>query len=227
MSPVNPKPKTAPKKRDPYQVDICTRSGEDEAAATARVFISPTLRGGVATQSFCKAYGESELQSLINELDKQCEQVHGGDLKRTESMLVTQAHTLDAIFNELARRAALNVGEYLNAADRYMRLALKAQSQCRATLETLATIKNPPVIYAKQANIANGPQQVNNGLPSSSAYGGFANEPNKLLEQRHEQRLDTATSSEAICLDSTMATMGEGYRVEDGSGQGSGINQRR
>lgn len=34
----------------------------------------------------------------------------------------------------------------------------KAQSQCRATLETLAAIKNPPVIYAKQANISNGPQ---------------------------------------------------------------------
>ena len=29
--------------------------------------------------------------------------------------------------------------------DRYMRLALKAQAQCRATLETLATVKNPPV----------------------------------------------------------------------------------
>ena len=43
-----------------------------------------------------------------------------------------------------------------------MRLALKAQGQCRATLETLATIKNPPVVFARQANIAQGPQQVNN-----------------------------------------------------------------
>jgi hypothetical protein len=44
-----------------------------------------------------------------------------------------------------------------------MRLALKAQSQCRATLETLSAIKNPPVVFARQANITNGPQQVNNG----------------------------------------------------------------
>jgi hypothetical protein len=42
-----------------------------------------------------------------------------------------------------------------------------AQSQCRATL---ATIKHPPVMgYVRQANIAHGPQQVNN---ASAAPGG-------------------------------------------------------
>jgi hypothetical protein len=45
-----------------------------------------------------------------------------------------------------------------------MRLALKAQSQSRATVETLAAIKNPPVVYARQANFAAGHQQVNNGV---------------------------------------------------------------
>jgi hypothetical protein len=35
----------------------------------------------------------------------------------------------------------------------YLRLGLKAQSQCRATLETLAAIKNPrPVAFVQQAN---------------------------------------------------------------------------
>jgi hypothetical protein len=38
-----------------------------------------------------------------------------------------------------------------------MHLALKAQGQCRATLETLATIKSPPMVIARQANIAHGP----------------------------------------------------------------------
>jgi hypothetical protein len=74
---------------------------------------------------------------------------------------------VDAIFASLARRAQMNMGEYMNAVDRYMRLALKAQGQCRATLETLAAIKNPPVVFAKQANIAQGPQQVNNTLNKS------------------------------------------------------------
>jgi len=46
----------------------------------------------------------------------------------------------------------------------HMRLALEAQNQCRMTLETLATIKNPPTVFARQANIAHRPQQVNNAM---------------------------------------------------------------
>jgi hypothetical protein len=122
-------------------------------------------------------------------------------------VLTTQAHTLDAIFNELARSAALNMGEYINAAERYLRLALKAQSQCRATLETLATIKNPPVIYAKQANIANGPQQVNNSNQSVPVGEGTSIVPNKLLEQQHEQWLDASKTGKAVNADPEMATL--------------------
>lgn len=77
-------------------------------------------------------------------------------------MLNAQVNALNAIFAELSRRAALNMGEYPAATERYLRLAFKAQSHCRATVETLAAIKNPPTVFAKQANIANGPQQVNN-----------------------------------------------------------------
>lgn len=122
-------------------------------------------------------------------------------------MLITQAHTLDAIFNELARRSALNMGEYINAAERYMRLALKAQSQCRATLETLSAIKNPPVVFAKQANIANGPQQVNNGQPAPACEKTVI-EQNELLEHQHEQRLDTGKTSAAIGADKELETVG-------------------
>jgi hypothetical protein len=50
-----------------------------------------------------------------------------------------------------------------------LRLALKAQTQCRATVETLATMKNP-VVFAKQANIAHGPQQINN---NEGSVGGL------------------------------------------------------
>jgi hypothetical protein len=47
--------------------------------------------------------------------------------------------------------------------------ALKAQGQCRATLQTRAEIRNPPVIYARQANVTSGPQQINNNLDLSRA----------------------------------------------------------
>jgi len=61
---------------------------------------------------------------------------------------------------------------------------LKAQSQCRATLEALAAIKNPPIVYARQANIAAGPQQVNNGVPGpvrADARAGNRNDANQTI----------------------------------------------
>jgi len=201
-------PAASSKKIGSNKLSVKAESEEQKAAALVRSVTSPTVRGAVTTQAFSKAFGETDLQSLVNELGKQCKRVRDGDLARAESLLMTQAHSLDSIFNELARRAALNMGEYLNATERYLRLALKAQSQCRATLETLAAIKNPPVIYARQANIANGPQQVNNGTPPSPAHGKTSIEPNKLLEQQNEQWLDTGTQGAASGANSALATVG-------------------
>jgi hypothetical protein len=64
----------------------------------------------------------------------------------------------------------------------HLNLALKAQSQCRATLETLAHVKNPPVLFAKQANIAHGPQQINNSADPRAHARVLAAEQSQLLE---------------------------------------------
>lgn len=65
-------------------------------------------------------------------------------------------------------------------------MALRAPTQSRMTLETLATIKNPP-IFAKQANIAGGHQQINNG----SRAGDLETGQTKVLEVGNGERLDT------------------------------------
>lgn len=58
-----------------------------------------------------------------------------------EQVMKAQAARLNALFVELAGRSAkASTANYLEAADRYMRLALKAQSQCRATLEALHAV---------------------------------------------------------------------------------------
>ena len=62
---------------------------------------------------------------------------------------------------------------------------LSAQGQCRATLETLATIKNGPAGFAREANIAHGPQQVNNGVPLARAEH-LESLASKLLEAHGE-----------------------------------------
>ena len=112
-------------------------------------------------------FGELDLPASIAVMSEQVAAVRAGALSGLEATLISQAVTLDMIFNEMARRAAADMDNGLNATDTFLRLGLKAQAQCRATLQTLAELKNPqPVAFVKQANIAHGPQQVNNGAPS-------------------------------------------------------------
>jgi hypothetical protein len=145
------------------------------------------------------------LTDMVASLKEQGQAVNRGDMSAGERMLMAQAVTLNAMFGELARRATLNMGQHLDAADRYLRLALKAQSQSRATMETLAAIKNPPVVFARQANINNGgQQQVNNGAAPAHAAnpahpGQTASGPNELLEDCTHGRtqLDTRATAAA------------------------------
>jgi hypothetical protein len=75
------------------------------------------------------------------------------------------------------------------------------------TLETLSAIKNPPVVYAKQANIAHGPQQVNNDT-SATRGSKNPNSPNKLLEQSNEIPMDAAAPDAAGDCNSPMEAAG-------------------
>ena len=152
------------------------RKGEETARAVSRTALRPTVQ---AAATLCQFQGgkfpDATLLGLVEALSEQTRAAIKGDTDRAEAMLTAQAHTLDAIFNNLAQRAVS--AEYLSQFQAYLWLSLRAQSQCRATLETLATVQNPPMAnYVGQANIAHGPQQVNNGPTGSRAgrrtFGG-------------------------------------------------------
>jgi hypothetical protein len=136
-------------------------------------------------------------------------------------MLMSQATTLDSVFHTLIGWALNNSGEGGNPSyfETCMRLALKAQSQCRAANETLAAIKNPPVVYARQANFAAGHQQVNNG-GEPSRVREIESPQTKLLEAQHGERLDTGTASAAGNVDQTVEAVGTVHRTEDSRGKG-------
>ena len=182
----------------------------------------PAVEAAFTLSQFAGQKSDPEdFQQLIAAFASQAIALQQGSLVDAERMLMAQATTLDVIFNQLARRAAANLdGQYLRACDTLLRLAFKAQSQSRATLETLAFIKNPrSVAFVRQANIANGPQQVNNGTPPPTSRARESETPPiELLEQQHEERLDTITPQAAIRTDSTMATMGEVHRAPDSEG---------
>lgn len=171
------------------------------------------------------AFGDVDLDVLIEKIREQTDAMHTGDMRDIESMLFTQSLTLQATFTALSRRAAANLGEHMGATDTYLRLALKAQGQCRATLETLANIKNPrPIAFVKQANIANN-QQVNNGASEFSDASAPArarararneNPPNELLTDTrttHGKPLDTRATRKAGRGNPRMATVETGHRA--------------
>ena len=130
-----------------------------------------------------------------------------GDMGRFERVLTHQFLTLDALFNNLAQRSGRQ--DSFKGIEVLMRLALKAQSQARATAETLALMKNP-MPYIRQANIANGPQQVNNGTPASA--GKNQSPPNELLEHQHGNTLDIGAAATAGRVDPAMATVEAKHR---------------
>jgi hypothetical protein len=198
------------------QLIVYARPDDEPGQATARSVLLPTVQAAMTLKEYDKKFGDLKLQGLIDALQEQTKNSKDGDLSRAEAMLTTQAHTLDAIFNNLARRA-INA-EYLNQLDQYLKLGLRAQSQCRATWEALSAIKNPPVMgYVKQANIAHGPQQVNN-TPDTPRARENENPQNKQLEQTDGERLDTGTTGTAGKDNPAMATVGEVDGAEDRCG---------
>ena len=201
--------KTKSQKRDPGTLDIQSKIDVSDEVAVAETTLRPTVQAATTIRRYNKYFGDLDLMGLVGELSSQVNTVIDGSTTRGEAMLVAQAHTLDAMFNNLARRAANS--EYLNQAETYLKLSLRAQSQCRSTWEAISAIKNPPIAYVKQANIAQ-VQQVNNGEPRAEEKEIPQNE---LLEQTQYERMDRGTPSEATRGDSAMATVGEINRAKE------------
>lgn len=180
----------------------------------ARLSLEPNIKGAVTVQQYSKAYGELDLTGLSDELVTQAQVVVDGDLARAEAILMIQAHALDAIYNNLAQRA-INA-EFTHNLDRYLRLALKAQAQCRTTLQTLVDVKYPKqATFIRQANIA-AQQQVNNGTilkAEPRAREILTNATNELLEdQSHGApgiRMDARAPIKTGCDDPELAPVGD------------------
>lgn len=161
--------------------------------------LRPSVMGATTISSIFRSEKVDPL-GLIDSLLDQIGAAERGDLSRAEAMLVAQAHTLDALYNNLVQSAFHS--QQLDQMEPLIKLALKAQSQSRATWESLGRLKNPPLTqYVGQANIAHGHQQVNNGAPSDalvpSCESREIGQENKLLETQDGKWVDTRTKEAA------------------------------
>ncbi|GGP25859.1 hypothetical protein GCM10010971_16780 [Silvimonas amylolytica] len=149
-------------------LQVVRQTGENDATAMVRTATSALVRGTATGREFGKTVFGTDIDptAYMETLQHQADAMKAGNMAEIETMLLTQANTLDMAFNRLATQAIQN--PLMQQMDTLLRLALKAQAQCRASLEALADIKNPrPVAFVKQANIAHGPQQVNNAPPTT------------------------------------------------------------
>jgi hypothetical protein len=187
--------------RNALHIDI--EQDEDRDAAEVKARVHPVVGASATMRAFDSALAKTSLTAMVGELSLHVNDAKAGNLNRPEAMLLSQAHALDVIFNSLAQRAGANIGTNREAAETYFRMALKAQSQCRATLEALAEIKAPrSATFIKQANIAE-QQQVNNGNVTNggtrSAHEKSSNQSNEVLELEadHGERMVSGATGKA------------------------------
>ena len=171
------------------------------------------------------------MTAVVTELSKHVAATNSGDLTRAETMLMSQAQTLDVMFNEFGKRVGVNLkAGNRDICEQYLRMALKAQAQCRTTIETLAEVKNPrSATFVKQQNVAN-QQQINNGVPApvSPAHGTEKTiVSNELIEgQQHGERMDTGAAPAAGGGDPQIQTVAEVDRAKDADRQGNQQSKR-
>lgn len=198
------------------KIQKSTKEMKEERLKRERLSIftlSPSFNAAAVIAPYANIYGEQDIDELaLHLLDINEKELTDKNLNRSEEMLLSQAHALQAIFTNLSRRA-FKV-EHMDYIERYLRLALKAQAQCARTLEVLGAIKNPAsVAFVRQANIGQA-VQVNNGTPPPATANTEPtrarenlNPSNELLEIKDGQRLDTRETSTTKRVDTHMEAM--------------------
>ena len=215
------KPKTPAPAPPKNVINVTQLEGQSGANALAKAAILPTLNAALVVHAYQDNLlgWETSLDGLAHGLTASMERSKGGDLSTLEDMLIGQATALQTIFTSLARRAQAQTSQ--RNLEAFLGLALKAQAQSRATITALVDLKHPrQAMFVKQANIANGPQQVNNGVladPERSALAHVEEKQTpqiKELELNDGQWLDTGTTGTTGRTDPHLEAVGTGHGTD-------------
>lgn len=128
-------------------ITIQRKEGETDNDAMARAMTNPSIGSALTIGAFTKQGLETDTGALIERLDK----LYRDDDFKAENMLIAQAHTLDAIFNNLAQTAALNLNN-VNVFVPIMKLAIQAQNQCGKTLQVISQNQQNKLLNGGKVN---------------------------------------------------------------------------
>lgn len=200
------------------------RPGEADGLVLARAMLEPEMQNASAASDFAKLKFASslsfpKLMDYSDHVREAADKTAGGDIALVSRMLTAQAITLDNMFTELARRAAMNLGSYIDATERYARIALKAQANCRTTLEALAKLHQPREQTVRHVHVNEGGQAIVADQFHNHPGGGQSADP---VEQSHATGI-LGQSAPLSCPD----TQGDGLSVGSGEGAGTMPDARR
>ena len=189
-------------KRIPNQEEMQTStehflSQSTIGASTAKIMNN---RGALPDDDISVHYAKEMLEKVFK-------QVKSGDLSVPEEMLISQAFALNMAFNSLAARAARQ--QDASTMQMLMNLCFKAQNQSRATIDSLRQLKQPSqTTFVKQANIAQGHQQVNNLAEKNIT-------PQNELLRGDYAKLDTKRTPTAEGVNSTLEALDKINRCQN------------
>lgn len=212
--------KAAPRPKTGQSLTITARKDKTHEQDIAWALLDPVIIAGCFLADQNKSLPNVDVNAFSDELRHHADAVQRGDLSRGEAMLAAQAHSLNSLFYSMANRsAARSKAGYPDAAETYMKLAMRAQSQCRATWEAIAEIKNPrQVAFVKQANMGQN-VQVNNGAVGTGPplrTENLENTQTKVSGGTNELLPNARASTPAGGIDPPMETMGALDRPEIG-----------
>ena len=168
-------------------VTVDALAGEGQAEAMARAMTIPYLRHGIVTQGIVKKMvgdlpGEPDMANFGKAIRDEAERARNGDLTLASELLTAQALSLDSMFTEYVRRATMNMGDYPLAMERFAKLAMRAQANCRASLEALAKLHQPREQTVRHVHVNEGGQAV---IADHIHHHGGSGENGKSVEQSH------------------------------------------
>lgn len=159
-------------KQKKAQNSSATGSGPDEDIhATHRRKVASGLTAPFSRHAFVAGEANLRQVAFLDDVDKprwhdyrdeftsRAAKAATGDRVASSELLTAQALSLDSIYTEYARIALVNI-QNADASERYMRLALKAQSNARATLEALAKLHQPREQTVRHVHVNDGGQAV-------------------------------------------------------------------
>lgn len=217
------KPKKATGKAESKPLRLQAEKGETKEGVMARALVEPYLRHGILASDLSqKSLGNMpnapSLNDYILAIKDKAVQSREGKRGMASDLLTAQAFSLDAMMTELMRRAAINLGDYPLVAERYARLAFKAQSNSRATLEALAKLHHPRERTVRHVHVNQGAQAV---VTDNFHHHMGGKENAKTDEQPHA----TGTAGKGKAL-SGQDAQGNGVPISGGQGESAMQNAR-